>query len=1339
MSTHAQSSSEHGLDGSQRLNAIQSASAQPSTLVSPRSGNTVPELASTIPDSQQPSKAESPNQFQFQFLHPALESNTVVSRVQRMPSQGSDAATQELSPSHFQSILNRSRSGGQLRGHQQDEENETLFSLHEGDEGHIDLISSLPSPGHTVQDPVSDPVEFSPTQTQHALSQFPESQRFKTPATAGKKRGYNGNVMDSPELPRNPLLRGGTEDNDGTMALSQAFAATQADTSPFIQNISGDGQSDRPSPNIQLQPRPVTTTSSSPMRPISTFRRASTEPASRYVPVREEKAHREQQALLNRHQVVDEDSDSNDESYIEPSVIAKMRRQREIEKRKRATFEQLSSPSNPSSRRLSQSRSSPIRGASRHSPQERLPAFHAKSRNGSSPTKYGASIASNESEEETEQEDNVEIAVTRPSQSQALPFLDEEDKENYSENGSQVPETTIRLIRAMSGIPAQVQDSPSLRYRRGTNSIARPISTYSSEPIVVADSQSSQTQRRFRQTVEVIKSTPPPTPPHGLVNFVPQSPIASSQLKEGDLDKNLVKTWNDGQGSEAPAPALPHHGLNASDSQNGQPLQSTIPESSSNKQQFADEKDTIQSKAITHSTDIDSGAGFETAQSRLLPAAKDVDNPSAIDLSSPPIANTPADWRRRRMAEIAAEESPLASQISFNVSQVLHLDEDFQNILGGSPITKRTTSSEYRREKLQLSPSERKVAEHVAQPEPKGRTEHQTAQNSPALITSPAINHGSKPDTVPATPIPIYSRRERKPSSKFLDAAQSRVPGKNPDVFPPPGPIPLSKCTSLLKRKAEDYDGSRKEKEVSLIKRARVGRRKSTPKDSLPLTSVDGDEQVSTSGLLALPASTKLETNENPEPRLYPGPVAPNMVFACFNGKTRAYYPAQCLGVSNTDANRYLIQWEGYEPDEIDKYGVRSLDLRPGDQVKVSLEGFPKISYVVQGFKGKSYQTGAKSNAATLTDIWGFPTLVLVPKQRKSLPMVVSHGELKEVPVSSVYLDSNMWGQMKDRIYEYKPTISAGSVTGHSTPVQRASTPSSPPSRSRRGTAALAPMSTSISGLEPINIGIFTNMVFAISYEDSLRKTKLTDLIQSHGGLVLKESFLDLLEIDSLQLKQQFSDLSFTALLADRHSRKEKYIQALALGVPCLSGKWIDACVESDELADWTTYLLPAGESAELDGATRSRVLPLLKMPPNAKVKDMIASRPTVLNDSRVIVVTGKGKTETKRRPYLFLIRALGAGAIDTEPDLTCAKAALQISRAQAEADEKGTIEWIFVDDRDVASARAMFSPPLSPEKGRKSATSSKQGRSDGEGKGVKVMCNEDIVQSLILGKLWMG
>ncbi|ORZ16626.1 hypothetical protein BCR41DRAFT_395910 [Lobosporangium transversale] len=54
-------------------------------------------------------------------------------------------------------------------------------------------------------------------------------------------------------------------------------------------------------------------------------------------------------------------------------------------------------------------------------------------------------------------------------------------------------------------------------------------------------------------------------------------------------------------------------------------------------------------------------------------------------------------------------------------------------------------------------------------------------------------------------------------------------------------------------------------------------------------------------------------------------------------------------------------------------------------------------------------------------------------------------------------------------------------------------------------------------------------------------------------------------------------------LIAMKNIKTSKYVQALALGVPRLSNRWIDSCYEAHQVLSYQPYLLPTGMSEELE------------------------------------------------------------------------------------------------------------------------------------------------------------
>jgi hypothetical protein len=121
------------------------------------------------------------------------------------------------------------------------------------------------------------------------------------------------------------------------------------------------------------------------------------------------------------------------------------------------------------------------------------------------------------------------------------------------------------------------------------------------------------------------------------------------------------------------------------------------------------------------------------------------------------------------------------------------------------------------------------------------------------------------------------------------------------------------------------------------------------------------------------------------------------------------------------------------------------------------------------------------------------------------------------------------------------------------------------------------PMSEVIPIQNPLRL--FSSMAFAISYkgdtaQDKEDRTAVTLLIKAHGGHLLN-GFDDLFTDGAaanptlVSYKQNGElvpapaarDLSFVAFIGDHYTRKSKFVQALALGLPCLSSRWVMDCV----------------------------------------------------------------------------------------------------------------------------------------------------------------------------------
>ncbi len=258
-------------------------------------------------------------------------------------------------------------------------------------------------------------------------------------------------------------------------------------------------------------------------------------------------------------------------------------------------------------------------------------------------------------------------------------------------------------------------------------------------------------------------------------------------------------------------------------------------------------------------------------------------------------------------------------------------------------------------------------------------------------------------------------------------------------------------------------------------------------------------------------------------------------------------------------------------------------------------------------------------------------------------------------------------------------------------------------------------------------------MAFAVSYQKrEQEKDEVMKVIRENGGRILEEGF-DILfetskhkELDAeLMLSASNKSLGFSALIADEHSRKAKYMQALALGLPCISGQWVLGCVRKGAILDWSPYLLCAGQSSFLGNVMKSRVLPRYPAA-EANLETTLDARDKLLYGKSVLMVTSRGKVD-KRRPYVFLTRALGALRVGQVGDLSEACTKL------------GSDTWdlLYTDSPKDAAAAAVFGSGTSSGGSKKR----KRGPTVPEDstplpKRICVIDDETMIQSLILGQI---
>ncbi|KAH6640986.1 hypothetical protein F5144DRAFT_505873 [Chaetomium tenue] len=287
------------------------------------------------------------------------------------------------------------------------------------------------------------------------------------------------------------------------------------------------------------------------------------------------------------------------------------------------------------------------------------------------------------------------------------------------------------------------------------------------------------------------------------------------------------------------------------------------------------------------------------------------------------------------------------------------------------------------------------------------------------------------------------------------------------------------------------------------------------------------------------------------------------------------------------------------------------------------------------------------------------------------------------------------------------------------------------------------------------NQKLFENMAFAISFQ-SRKSGESNDQYHSRidfsamvqkrikqaGGRILENGFDELFEVSpmgtpsssptsalsteaEISLTPEGQTTGFTALIADGHSRKAKYMQALALGLPCVAVRWVTACLERNELVDWTPYLLCAGQSAFLGDAIRSRTLSPYRAS-TAKLAGVIDQREKLLEGSRILAVVKKAQ-EGKKMAYVFLARVLGAS-------LTRVYSVEEAKAEMRAAEDAGQpFDWVYVDGK--LDEETLFATgPVGGKKRKRASAASFAAQPPV--KRVRTLSDELVIQSLILGRL---
>ncbi|PWY79597.1 hypothetical protein BO70DRAFT_371666 [Aspergillus heteromorphus CBS 117.55] len=1312
----------------------------------------------------------------------------------------------------------------------------SLMTFHEGDSGHLDLLSGyedIHTDGVNAEaDDLDDDQsssklgESSPMVYQSNL--FPESQRFltKTPVTAVKRAHSDGLATVSPSASRNPLAAD-IGSSGGIMALSQVFRATQAPSSPLVHAHHPDLTSDRPSPNIPIQTHPLATTLSSPYnRLAATFPQNASAHRLNYISMQESQANRDQDFHERMTRSADHIySDQSDEEFDkEPSFVERMRRRRLVDEEADAQLIACTAPARPASRREGQTSTatdSAVKASEGPEWTGGLVEDGGDQELGTHPVVL--------SEEETEQE--LEDDLEQPF-SQSQPSSTEEDKENCHDPATTIAATSSahdRLSQALALQSPYSSDREEIGEHRESRLRSRsivpdehlPATSRSSQISVVKDSQRSPGRKdRGNDDTEQWDRGGTRHPgskmqidPSSDVERITSSPTKQVRIRSSPPGSQRGKRFELGDANAASQPG----------SDAGSPCRSPTPRASAREikssnstlqrpADIADRSSTRDSREKSSSmpsrvaetpvaprsfADVIPMTSIpETSPSRLghpgwpnelkdtadqedddLPPVyvdaheRGPSHPIMTDSSSPvkpspfhqsKILSSPSGRQRRALTEIAADDSPRIGAGSFNLDiNILSADDrEFRSAVAMSPAPPRKKRRGNDGQSVYASDPVLPVT-----PRPMAHfSQHQDKEMPTITEVEPAESQTKPPSTfqrrskprraesvwdMDDTPQYHVSRRER---SKLLPRSRpvgrQYVENEQPELAHEVPAMHSNRAASHVPELRSDANGTGST-EIAAEDEPVTG----TPRVQPPVQPPVQPQVQPTVYPAVHPVYPAAEPTAPPAVNHDNTPIAVNQVLAPWSGPKRAYYPATCFGKPfGTQQSRYLVKFEESTPIEIPTGAVKRLELRVGDGVKVDMPNVPKVTHIISGFSNKlsmeDIEQGAANGAIPMTDVYGYSAVILTPKQRKSLPsagLAVTEAKIT-VPISRIYLDTILWNRLKDRGFSYD----SGPVPPESrlqTPADRYSTPISPGAR----------LSRSIR----LSTGLFAGMVFAVSYGDNnSAKSRVAKMILENDGRILEDGFNELFELPVnapvatptksavsstaaqdgyLRLTSGAADVGFACLIADRHSRRSKYMQALALNLPCLSDRWIEDCVAKRQILSWELYLLPAGESTYLNGATKSRFLAPYPAT-EARFSETIAGRPNLLSGQSVLLVTGRsGRTdEEKRKAYLFLTYALGASRIERVSDLKTVRAILG-NQADGSTDGSGW-DWVYVDEDDRLCAKAVTSGSSlagSRKRKRSRLTESTSGNDLGLDTNVKIVGNEFLCQSLILGRLF--
>ena len=492
--------------------------------------------------------------------------------------------------------------------------------------------------------------------------------------------------------------------------------------------------------------------------------------------------------------------------------------------------------------------------------------------------------------------------------------------------------------------------------------------------------------------------------------------------------------------------------------------------------------------------------------------------------------------------------------------------------------------------------------------------------------------------------------------------------------------------------------------------------------------------------------------------------TAPTRVFAIFNGSPQGFFSATCLAPASTPDHRYKVRFDDGTITLVSVSAVKRLELREGDEVKIYRAGQRAQMYMVVGFEKAVVRNSSQGDPQyPSTDVYGnLGVRVRAVKRSGSTASIAE----ETVPISEIYLTTQLWRKLQDRLYTHLPNEAL--LSGFHTPSERSSTPSTPQSRMRFAKVA-SNLSTNQRAIATSKTtshqmtDIFADIIFVMTSIAEEHRGQVQRSIADNGGVLLSDGWDEAFQTPPPELFSSTSktanptlppptaednaiatgtfDLNSTAstsrfalLLADTHCRTLKYLHALALGIPCIHTRWVADCVRAGNLIDWRPYVLASGQSSFLGDAICSRTLSFNPHSGGAvALQEMIGTRNKWLDNNKVLLVSGAKASAEITRAYVFIMHALGAVKVGVVNSRKEAEDVLKKKSARNDWDWVCVIEDEKADSGAAASKKRRRGPSYA--KDMMGIVASPDVEALEKCTSARVVGRETIVQTLILGR----